>query len=76
LSSFLIDNSFERGKVDNALCLTSNGGHLLIVQVYVDDIILGATNSDLYDKFSKLMKRKFEMSMMSEINFFLGLQIR
>jgi len=49
---------------------------LLIVQVYVDDIIFGATNNDLCDDFSKLMRNEFEMSMMGELNFFLGLKIK
>jgi len=75
-SKFLIDNSFQWGKVDNILFLKSKGEHLLIVQVYVDDIIFGATNSDLCDVLSKLMRSEFEMSMMGKLNFFLGLQIK
>jgi len=51
LSNFLIDKGFQRGKVDNTLFLKSKRGHLLIVQIYVDDIIFSATNSDLCDKF-------------------------
>jgi len=42
----------------------------------VDDIIFGSTNPDLCEKFSSLMKGKFEMSMMGELNYFLGLQVR
>ena len=76
LSTFLIENGFHRGKVDNTLFLKSKGEHLLIVQVYVDDIIFGATHNDLCDGFSTLMKSEFEMSMMGELNFFLGLQIK
>ena len=49
---------------------------MLMVQVYVDDIIFGATNNDLCDEFAKLMRSEFEMSMMGELNFFLGLQIK
>ena len=76
LSSFLLENDFRRGNVDNTFFLKSKGKHLLIVQVYVDDIIFGATNNDLCDDFSKLMRSEFEMSMMAEFNFFLGLQIK
>jgi len=76
LLSFLIDNDFQRGKVDNTLFLKSKGEYLFIVQAYVDDIIFGATNNDLCNEFSKLMKSEFEMSMMGELNFFLGLQIK
>ena len=76
MSSFLIENDSQRGKVDNTLLLKSKGEHLLIVQVYVDDIIFGATNNDLCDEFSNQMGSEFEMRMMGELNFFLGLQIK
>ena len=76
LSNFLLENSFRRGKVDNTLFLKSKGEHLLIVQVYVDDIIFGATHNDLCEEFSKMMRSEFEMSMMGELKFFLGLQIK
>ena len=49
---------------------------MLIVQIYVDDIIFDATNVSLCEEFAKSMHRKFEMSMMGEFNFFLGLQIK
>jgi len=76
LSNFLLENGFRRGKVDNTLFLKSKGEHLLIVQVYVDDIIFGATHNDLCNEFSKMMRSEFEMSMMGELNFFLCLQIK
>ncbi|XP_070009497.1 uncharacterized mitochondrial protein AtMg00810-like [Nicotiana sylvestris] len=49
---------------------------MLIVQVYVDDIIFGATTDSLCEEFAKLMGSEFEMSMMGELNFFLGLQVK
>ena len=49
---------------------------ILIVQIYVDDIIFGATNVSLCEEFAKSMHSEFEMSMMGELNFFLGLQIK
>ena len=76
LSNFLLENSFRRGKVDNTLFLKSKGEHLLIVKVYVDHIIFGATHNDLCNKFSKMMRSEFEISMMGELNFLLGLQIK
>ncbi|XP_052625769.1 uncharacterized mitochondrial protein AtMg00810-like [Lactuca sativa] len=53
-----------------------HNNHLIVVQIYVDDIIFGSTSKDLSDEFAKLMKSKFRMSMMGEINYFLGLQVR
>jgi len=49
---------------------------ILLVQIYVDDTIFGSTNNSLCKEFSKDMQSEFEMSMMGELNFFLGLQIK
>nr|GEV78388.1 hypothetical protein [Tanacetum cinerariifolium] len=51
-------------------------GDILLVQIYVDDIIFGSTNKDLCKSFEKLMKDKFQMSLMGELTFFLGLQVK
>ncbi|GJX89620.1 retrovirus-related pol polyprotein from transposon TNT 1-94 [Tanacetum coccineum] len=51
------------------------GETILLVQVYVDDIIFGSTNPDFSKRFANLMNNNFEMSMMGEIKFFLGLQV-
>ncbi|XP_070014263.1 uncharacterized mitochondrial protein AtMg00810-like [Nicotiana sylvestris] len=64
------------GKIDNTLFLKKRGRNLLIVQVYVDDIIFGATADSLCEEFAKLIGSEFEMSMMGELNFFLGLQVK
>nr|GEZ09516.1 hypothetical protein [Tanacetum cinerariifolium] len=50
-------------------------GDILLLQIYVDDIIFGSTNPNLSKRFEKLMHNKFEMSMMGELKFFLGIQI-
>nr|GEW04242.1 hypothetical protein [Tanacetum cinerariifolium] len=44
--------------------------------VYIDDIIFSSTNKDLCKAFEKLMKDRFQMSLMGEIPFFLGLQVK
>nr|KYP62092.1 Retrovirus-related Pol polyprotein from transposon TNT 1-94 [Cajanus cajan] len=75
LSSFLICNNFIRGKIDSTLFRKELKDDFIIVQIYVDDIIFGATNDNLCQEFSKLMQDEFEMSMMGELKFSLGLQI-
>jgi hypothetical protein len=45
------------------------------VLVYVDDIIFGSNNASLVQWFASSMKSKFEMSMIGQLSFFLGLQI-
>ncbi|KAK2442550.1 hypothetical protein QL285_013736 [Trifolium repens] len=76
LSSFLLENGFSRGKIYTTSFRKINKNDLLIVQVYVDDIIFGATNEKMCEEFSNLMQSEFEMSMMGELRFFLGLQIK
>ncbi|GJU38566.1 retrovirus-related pol polyprotein from transposon TNT 1-94 [Tanacetum coccineum] len=75
LSAFLIEHHFTKGIVDPTLFTRRHGGDILLVQVYVDDIIFGSTNSDFSKRFANLMKSNFEMSMTDKLKFFLGLQV-
>ena len=76
LSSFLVSKGFSRGKVDTTLFRKESGRHFILVQIYVDDIIFGATYEYLCREFPELMQAEFEMSMMGELKFFLGLQVK
>ena len=75
LSLFLLENGFTRGVIDKTLFHKMHNNDLILVQVYVDDIIFGSTNDNLCKRFAKLMHSKYEMSMMGELAFFLGLQV-
>ena len=76
LKSFLLSKGFKMGSVDKTLFLLKHNNDTLLVQIYVDDIIFGGSSNALVSRFSDLMSREFEMSMMGELNFFLGLQIK
>ncbi|GKA08983.1 putative ribonuclease H-like domain-containing protein [Tanacetum coccineum] len=76
LSTYLLDNGFQRGKIDKTLFIKRYKGDILLVQVYVDDIIFGSTKKELCIAFEKLMHEKFQMSFMGELTFFLGLQVK
>ncbi|GJS21464.1 retrovirus-related pol polyprotein from transposon TNT 1-94 [Tanacetum coccineum] len=76
LKAFLLDHMYTMGLVDNTLFTQKKDSRIIIVQIYVDDIIFGSTCQDLCGDFSKIMHDEFEMSMMGELNFFLGLQIK
>ncbi|KAK8621081.1 hypothetical protein V6N13_067524 [Hibiscus sabdariffa] len=76
LSNFLVEKGFNKGNVDTTLFIKNDGKDILVVQIYVDDIIFGSTNELLCQDFAKLMQCEFEMSMMGELSFFLGLQIK
>ncbi|GJY27374.1 putative ribonuclease H-like domain-containing protein [Tanacetum coccineum] len=76
LATYLLSNGFQRGQIDQTLFIKSQKGHILLVQIYVDDIIFGSTKKELCEEFEKLMKDKFQMSSMGELTFFLGLQVQ
>ncbi|GJS66274.1 retrovirus-related pol polyprotein from transposon TNT 1-94 [Tanacetum coccineum] len=75
LSRFLLAQGFSKGVVDPTLFIRKTGKHTLHVQIYVDDIIFASTDPKDCDRFSNEMSSKFQMSMMGQISFFLGLQI-
>jgi hypothetical protein len=75
LSKFLLANRFSKGVVDPTLFTRKTADHLLHVQIYVDDIIFASSDLNECDLFAKEMSSMFQMSMMDQMSFFLGLQI-
>jgi hypothetical protein len=76
LRDFLITNGFKVGKADPTLFTKIVAKDLFVCQIYVDDIIFGSTNKSTCEEFSRIMIQKFEMSMMGELKYFLGFQIK
>ncbi|KAJ9567612.1 hypothetical protein OSB04_003578 [Centaurea solstitialis] len=76
LSTYLLENQFERGVIDKTLFIKKKGSDLLLVQIYVDDIIFGSTKEEMCKEFEDLMHKRFKMSSMGELTFFLGLQVK
>jgi hypothetical protein len=71
-----LKNDFEIGKADSTLFTRKLDNDLFVCQIYVDDIIFGSTNKFFCDEFSRIMTKRFKMSMMGELKFFLGFQIK
>ena len=76
LTKFLIEKGFEIGKIDATLFTKRVNGELLVCQIYVDYIIFGSTYPHFREKFGRFMLEKYDMSMMCELKFLLGLQIK
>ncbi|GJS35071.1 putative ribonuclease H-like domain-containing protein [Tanacetum coccineum] len=58
LSTYPLDNGFQRGKIDNTLFIKRCKGAILLVQVYVDDIIFGSTKKEICIAFKKFIEVK------------------
>ena len=76
LTTYLLDHGFKKGQADRTLFVKRDEKSLIIAQVYVDDIVFGSSINHLAQEFSKEMKKEFEMSMVGELNYFLGLQVK
>jgi hypothetical protein len=75
LDKYLQQQGFKRGIVDNNIYIKTVGENQLIVVVYVDDIIFGGNMNKMCQEFAIEMQKEFEMSMLGELSFFLGLHI-
>jgi hypothetical protein len=72
----LITNGFKVGKANPTLFTKTVAKDLFICQIYVDDIIFGSTNKSTCEEFSRIMIQKFKMSMIEELKYFLGFQMK
>jgi hypothetical protein len=76
LTTYLLAKGFTKGHANRTLFIRKQCTHKLIAQIHVDDIIFGATLDSLAHEFSEEMKQEFEMGMIRELNYFLGLQVK
>lgn len=76
LTIYLLTKGLTRGQADQTMFVRNQGTHKLIAQIHVDDIIFGAALASLAHEFAKEMKQEFEMSMIGELNYFLGPQVK
>ncbi|GJW48272.1 putative ribonuclease H-like domain-containing protein [Tanacetum coccineum] len=74
LSTYLLENGYRRGTLDKTLFIKKDRGDILLVQVYVNDIIFRSTKKSLCVEFEQMIHKRFQMSSMRELTFFLGLQ--
>ncbi|CAM8954199.1 unnamed protein product [Rhodiola kirilowii] len=76
LTEFLINHGYVREGVDKMLFMKHTRSDFIIAQIYVDDIVFGSSNQKLVDKFVEQMHSEFQMSMVGEMCYFLGLQVK
>ena len=72
----MLKQGFKIGKADPTLFIHKVGKDIFVCQIYVDGIIFGSTNQTFYEEFSRIMTKRFEISMMGELTFFLGFQVK
>ena len=75
MDSFLLESGFSRCHSDNTVYTKKVGNSLIILVLYVDDIILTGSDPNLINHVKSSLKKKFEMTDLGHLHYFLGLQV-
>jgi len=76
LTQFLVNQGYRKGGTDKTLFVKDNNGRLMIARIYVDDIVFGGMSNKMVQHFIQQMQSEFEMSLVGELTYFLGLQVK
>jgi hypothetical protein len=76
LKTFLLEHRYVMGSVDKTIFTLNHDTDFLLLQIYVDAIIFGGSSHTLVSRFQEIMESEFQMSMMGELTFFLGTQVK
>jgi hypothetical protein len=76
LKTFLLDHGYVMGSVDKTLFTLKPDNDFLLFHIYVDDIIFGGSSHVLMSSFQEMMENEFQMSMVGELTFFIGIQVK
>lgn len=74
LNDHLEQNNFERNKSDHCVYRKQIENDTIIVIIWVDDLIIAASNDELLNRFKDTMKAQFNMKDLGKISYFLGMQ--
>ena len=75
MDRFLLDTGFSRCHSNPNVYLKKVGSHIIILFLYVDDLILTGSDPKLLNHVKTSLKKKFEMTDLGFLHFFLGLQV-
>eukprot|EP00253_Pinus_taeda_P003400 PITA_03400 len=75
MDSFLLESGFSRCYSDNTVYTKKVGNSLIILVLYVDDLILTGSDPNLINHVKSSLKKKFEMTDLGHLHYFLGLQV-
>eukprot|EP00253_Pinus_taeda_P019658 PITA_19658 len=75
MDSFLLESGFSRCYSDNTVYTKKVENSLIILVLYVDDLILTGSDPNLINHVKSSLKKKFEMTDLGHLHYFLGLQV-
>jgi hypothetical protein len=76
LKTFLLEHGYVMESVNKTLFTLNHDTDFLLVHIYVDDIIFAGSSHSLVSRFQEMVESEFQISMMGELTFFLGIQVK
>ena len=75
LSFTIVDQGFVQSKADYFVFTRIEGGSMIIILVYVDDILLASNDVDAVNVFKQFLDSKFKLKDLGTLKYFLGLEV-
>jgi hypothetical protein len=76
IDSFFLQQGFMRSKSDpNLYTKFDEKGHVVLISLYVDDLIITRNSEKLISGIKKQMSRVFEMKYLGELHYYLSLEV-
>ncbi|KAF5475573.1 hypothetical protein F2P56_007367 [Juglans regia] len=75
LSNKLFSLGFQESKSDTSLFVYKNSSHVMFVLIYVDDIIVTGSDSNLISEFITALGTSFPVKHLGKLHYFLGIEI-
>lgn len=75
LNQVLRELKFRKCLKEPSLYQKEDKGHLLVVVVYVDDLLVTGSSLSLICEFKEEMEARFEMSNLGKLTYYLGIEV-
>ena len=76
IETYFVKEGFEQCCCEHTLFIkTGNGGTILIVSLFADDLIFTSNSESLFVKFKNSMKLEFDMTDLGKMKYFLGMEV-
>ena len=76
LFDYLVKKEYSRGGANQTLFIKRSNNDVIVAQIYVDNIVFGATSHGIMDHFVEHISSEFEMILVGKLTYFLGLQVK
>ena len=76
IETYFLKEGFQKCPYEHTLFIKiEDGGKMLIVCLYVDDLIYTGNNTTMFGSFKKSMMVEFEMSDLGMMHYFLSIEV-